>query len=376
MFKVIGKAKDLKSNTDIVYCQVSPEKYLKIVGDDFQNFELQRKKENHKGYGRLKQDIIDGALLPSITLAVKHELVEDIVKNIENIDKLEKSLSAEDGIVDILDGLQRTYILKELKDNHVEFKEGQSLLLEYWLESDLKNIVYRMIVLNSGQKAMSMRHQIDLLFATTKQTIQENVEGIELFTERHGARRTAANKYPLNNIAAAYYAFLKASPEQDSENIVNDQIKNNEIFESSKEKINEDFETFIEILQKFKIIDGLAWQLYQDEPNIDDGHMWLGSDNVIVSFFAATGLLVKNSMRDKVFSTLDKMIDSLHLLIEQGAPFDYFNLETYENLLKGINSKKLNIGSARRKYIFLMFKEYLKSDGDFDFKACWDMAAI
>ena len=104
--------------------------------------------------------------------------------------------------------------------------------------------------------------------------------------------------------------------------------------------------------------------------------MWLGSDNVIVSFFAATGLLVKNNMQDKVFSTLDKMINSLHNLIEQGAPYDYFNLDTYENLLKGINSKKLNIGSARRKYIFLMFKEYLKSDGDFDFKACWDMAAI
>lgn len=55
MFKILGKAKDLKSNTDVVYCQVSPEKYLKIVGDDFQDFELQRKKENHKGYDRLKK---------------------------------------------------------------------------------------------------------------------------------------------------------------------------------------------------------------------------------------------------------------------------------------------------------------------------------
>lgn len=115
-----------------------------------------------------------------------------------------------------------------------------------------------MIVLNSGQKAMSMRHQIDLLFATTKQTIQENVRGIELFTEREGIRRTSANKYPLNNIAAAYYSFFERFSEQDSENIVNDQIRNNEIFESSKEKINEDFETFIEILKKFKVIDDLA----------------------------------------------------------------------------------------------------------------------
>lgn len=85
MFKVIGKAKDLKSKTDIVYCQVSPDKYLKIIGDNFEDFELQRKKENHKGYGRLKQDIKEGALLPSITLAVKHELVPSIVENIDDI---------------------------------------------------------------------------------------------------------------------------------------------------------------------------------------------------------------------------------------------------------------------------------------------------
>lgn len=376
MFKVLGRAKDMKSDTDVVYCQVSPEKYLKIVGDDFQDFELQRKKENHKSYDRLKKDIEEGALLPSITLAVKHDLVADIVRDIDNTQKLESSLSAENSVVDILDGLQRTYILKELKENGVVFKEGQTLLLEYWLESDLKNIVYRMIVLNSGQKAMSMRHQIDLLFATTKQTIQENVKGIELFTEREGTRRTSANKYPLNNIAAAYYSFLKGSPEQDSENIVNDQIRNNEIFESSKEKINEDFDTFLDILKKFKVIDGLVWQLYQDEPNIKDGHIWLGSDNVIVSFFAATGILIKNNMKEKVFATLDRMIESLHDLIEQGAPNDYFDLTTYENLLKGINAKKFNIGSARRKYIFLMFKEYLRSEGDFDFKTCWDMAAI
>jgi len=377
MFKVIGKAKDLKSDTDVVYCQVSPEKYLKIIGNDFEDFELQRKKENHKGYGRLKQDIKDGALLPSITLAVKHDLVASIISDIEDQDKLEQSLSSENGIVDILDGLQRTYILKELKDEGFEFRDKQTLLLEYWLESDLKNIVYRMIVLNSGQKAMSMRHQIDLLFATTKQTIQEKVNGIELFTERDGARRTSPNKYPLSNIAAAYYAFLKGSPEQDSENIVNDQIQNNEIFESNKEKINEDFETFIEALNKFKEIDRLAWKLYQDNPGlIEDGHTWFGSDNVIVSFFAAIGILVKNNMRDKVFNTLDKMINSLDEYIKYQTMVDYFELQSYENLIKGINSKKFNIGSARRKYIFQMFKEYLRSEGDFNFKTCWGMAAI
>lgn len=48
MFEVLGTARDLKSGANIVYCQTTPEKYLEIIGNGFQDFELQRKKENHK----------------------------------------------------------------------------------------------------------------------------------------------------------------------------------------------------------------------------------------------------------------------------------------------------------------------------------------
>lgn len=376
MFRILGQAKDLKSGAQIIYCQTTPNKYLEIIGHNFEDFELQRKRENHKGYARLKNDIIDGALLPSITLSVKHEHVNFLLNNLHNPDEIHKILSSQIGIVDILDGLQRTIILKEIANEGLKFKDEQTLLLEYWLEPDLKNIVYRMIVLNSGQKAMSMRHQIDLLFATTRKTIEEKVPGIELYTERESRRRVSANKYPLNNIASAYYAFLKATPEQDSENIVNDQIKNNEIFESTKEKINEDFDNFLEILNKFKIIDELAWDLYKNDTEIEEGSTWLGSENVILSFFAAAGVFVKNGKKEKIDNSLNVIIEQLHNYIELGAPYDYFSLESYDALIKGINSKKFNIGSKRRKYIFTMFKEFFRSEGEFDFSASWDAAAI
>jgi len=232
-----------------------------------------------------------------------------------------------------------------------------------------------MIVLNSGQKAMSMRHQIDLLFATTRKTIEEQVSDIELFTERDNKKRTSSSKYPLNNIAAAYNAFLKSTPEQDGENIVNDNIKNTEIFESSKEQINSDFDKFIKIFKEFKEIDELAWDLYQNLsiPEITDGHFWLGSENVLLGFFAAAGILNSHNMDDKLYKSLEKIKSDLK---RPDINFDYFSIIKYQEIAKNINAKKVNIGSARRKYIFLMFKEYFRSEGDFDFSACWDMAVI
>lgn len=389
MFKVLGHAEDLKTNAKVIYCQTTPQKYLEIIGSNFKDFELQRKKENHKAYSRLKTDIIEGTLLPSITLAVKHEHVEDIIQKLHDNDALVEKLSSTEGIVDILDGLQRTYILSELKENGITFKEGQTLLLEYWLESDLQNIIYRMIVLNSGQKAMSMRHQIDLLFATTRKTIENKVPGVELFTEKEGKKRTTPNKYPLNNIAGAYYAFLKGTPEQDSENIVNDQISN-EISESSKEKLNSDFEMFLSIFKKFNEIDKLSWNLYQrvDEEIIRqessdietllprDGAVWFGSDNVLLGFFAAAGQLIENGMNEKLFRALDKMISDLQNINSTSAIEDYFDIHKYELLLKKINAKKVNIGSERRKYILLMFKDHLKNEADFKCSVSWNMASF
>ena len=387
MFKVLGHAEDLKTNAKVIYCQTTPQKYLEIVGSNFKDFELQRKKENHKAYSRLKKDITDGTLLPSITLAVKHEYVQDILEQLENDAVLTEKLSSTKGIVDILDGLQRTYILTELQENSTPFKEGQTLLLEYWLESDLQNIIYRMIVLNSGQKAMSMRHQIDLLFATTRRTIEEKIDGVELFTEREGKKRTSPNKYPLSHIAGAYYAYLKGTPEQDNENIVNDQISN-EISESTKEKLNEDFEMFLKIFNSFNKIDQLAWDLYQriDQKKLVDadeyaelpseGYSWFGSDNVLLSFFAAAGLLIKNGMNEKLFHALEKMKDDLQEINSKSLVEDYFDISKYETLIKRINAKKVNIGSERRKYIFSMFKDHLKNEADFKCSTSWDMALL
>lgn len=154
--EVIGLARDLRTGTPVAYAQMSIDDYLMVVGDEFENFTIQRRRESHKAYQRLKLDIKAGALLPSITLAVKPDKVSEIVPLFEIAEKggdkqaLAKALSTA-GQVDILDGLQRTYIINDLKADGVEFVEGQKILTEFWLESDINRLIYRIIVLNAGQ---------------------------------------------------------------------------------------------------------------------------------------------------------------------------------------------------------------------------------
>ncbi|MFM6122087.1 MAG: hypothetical protein ACKPEO_23555, partial [Sphaerospermopsis kisseleviana] len=136
--KIIGKAKDLRTNTDILYAQLSIQDYLDLVGDNFDDYEPQRKREKYKAYERMKVDIMNGALLPSITLAVKPELVSDILPIVQKDDRqeLERALS-KPGQVNILDGLQRTFILKDIAKEDFDFNSEQKLLVEFWLEGKL-----------------------------------------------------------------------------------------------------------------------------------------------------------------------------------------------------------------------------------------------
>ena len=162
--KIIGYTRDCRTDTPVIYAEILLKDYLDFVGAEFDRFEIQRKRENPKKYTRLKDDIFKGALLPGITLAIAPSKVENFIPYYlsKQSDKLEEVLNESKDIY-ILDGLQRSYIIKDLKAEGATFNNEQKILLEIWLEKEIKHLIYRLIVLNSGQKQMSMRHQVELL---------------------------------------------------------------------------------------------------------------------------------------------------------------------------------------------------------------------
>lgn len=248
--KVIGLARDLRTSTPVVYAQLAVANYLEVVGDEFENFSIQRRRESHKAYQRLKLDIKAGALLPSITLAVKPDKVSGIKPLFEAAERDDTHLAALSdslgtaGNVDILDGLQRTYIMTDLKKEGHEFVIGQKVLVEFWLESDLKKLIYRIIVLNAGQKPMSIRHQLELLFMSLKTSVEQSIPGLEIYTERDNTRRNRPRKFPLSSIVSGYQAFITSSAELHKDNVIANQLIENSALDSSEEEISNQFSHF------------------------------------------------------------------------------------------------------------------------------------
>ena len=398
---VVGIAHDIRTTTPVVYAQMSVEDYLAVIGSEFEDFSIQRRRETHKGYQRLKSDIKAGALLPSITLAIKPENVASIlpILNKANLDgdylALSERLSTP-GQVDILDGLQRTYILSDLKnkDEH-KFVDGQTLLVEFWLEKDLNNLIYRIIVLNAGQKPMSIRHQIELLFMSLKTSIEQRIPPLELYTERENKKRNKARKFSLGVVSSAYQAFLTRSAELHKDNVIANQLMEASALDASEEQLSQQFDDFSRYLGLYADLDDEITRIYKSsrvaledvptEEETAEGSRkprpiasgayanWLATENVMLGFFAAVSLFsASQSKANRIDAALRALIDKARSSEEGDDPL---GLSVFEPLRAGNNPRKVNVGLATRRLIQNGFREYFRESGETPLAECWPIAA-
>lgn len=375
--KILGKTQDLKTSTYVIYAQIKIEDYLKLVGENFAEFSIQRKRVKHSAYDRLRSDIISGTVLPAITLSIKPQYVEDIRQAIEKSDDKElEHLLKKENSVDILDGLQRTYILKDLQDQNTQFKENQLLLLEFWVEKDIKHLIYRLIVLNAGQKNMSMKHQIELLFFHIKEKLVEDIDGIEIYMERDGRTQKSAKKYQFNLLAQAYQCFLTQSHEIDKDNLIAKEMLKENVLDSSEADLGESFELFKKYLKIYSEIDCEVYRIYENKDSVYKN--WVRDENVIQSFFSALSRFGTNTDRkeriNKALSVLLEDLKSIEVLKDDQTE-NVLNLDKYFEIKKGVNPKKSNIGYESRRLSGISFREYFRDEGEVKLSDLWDSEA-
>ncbi|WP_323157656.1 MULTISPECIES: hypothetical protein [Pseudomonas] len=369
---VLGTAVDLRTQTPVVYVQCGVTDYLELVGDDFSKFSIQRRKEKFAAYTRLRADIITGTLLPTITLAVPIETSINVKKAVE----LKDSLAIKDAILqarplNILDGLQRTFILKEILTSGHVFPEEQKIHLEIRVEPDLDHLIYRIIVLNAGQKAMSMRHQIEILSLTLKNALTAAIPRLELVPEVDGGRRTRARRFLLDKVAGGYHAYLIKSPEVDKQNVVAQRLSEETVLQQEVEQFGLQFNEFVEFFQLYCELDD-ALEPFQTAGETPSGTNWLGNENTINGFFAAVADFGSTTdrqtrIRNAVLAQIER--------VKMDRNEDSLGLENFQKIVTGFPSRKTNIGYATRKLIFVCFKEFFRDEGATPLKDIWEREA-
>jgi hypothetical protein len=370
---ILGYTKDCRTETNVVYAEIKISDYLGLVGKDFDRFEIQRKRQDPKKYSRLKEDIKKGALLPAITLAINPSKVTPFLDNVAN----EKSKELTTDLINsndlyILDGLQRSYIIKDLVDEGIVFNEEQKLLVEIWFESKIEHLIYRLIVLNSGQKPMSMRHQVELLFTTLKTEIEEEIPNLNIYLEKDGQIRSRAMKFSFDKIVNAYYSFLTKSPEISRDNLIVKKLNEDDILSSNEKELNDNYKSFIGYLKKYCVLDVNLYEIHSSKGDSPSGYKnWLADENTLKGFFSIVGRYSNDEKRsERVNKAFDKLIE-----ISSDKITDPLHLDVFYNLKTGIDSKKYNVGNETRRFIMDGFREFFIDEGETSFDECWKNAA-
>lgn len=107
---------------------------------------IERQGQNPKFYSRLESDILNGCILPPVTIAFVGLHIDNISLG-DLSDKINKNIS--DAF--IIDGLQRLRSLERVSDiKDADFDLSRPIFVNILLCDSIDNLLYRMITLNIG----------------------------------------------------------------------------------------------------------------------------------------------------------------------------------------------------------------------------------
>lgn len=372
--KLINRIYDNRIKALNCLIEIDLEEYYNLSSDILRHNQFQRRrvKSSSTVYSLLKKDILGGCVIPPIVLA--HSKIEDI-KNLSNkkdeeiVTVLEKNI---DKLV-ILDGLQRTYTIKDLYEELLEKNDKASLLkiknqklrIEIYLGIDKIGILYRMLTLNTGQTPMSIRHQIEILYSDY---IAYPIDGITFITETDEKPIKNINEYNFKDIVEGFNSYLdrdyltidrfdilhniksleKLSKENQSADLFNDYVKT---YHQLSLYIND------KLLDWKYDIDADRENSINNQPFIKSIDKLFSKSQVMTGFGSAIGKLIDLKLLSSIIDVSDLIKD---IVIEDS---DIFMDKLIYNL-DIIRKDAKKIGNDQRMYFHFIFREIFDRKGD------------
>lgn len=361
------------------YCATATCSYgtfMDVTQGAEQNLAIQRGIiKNAKAYATLRSDLKRGCVLPPIVLAIKCDFrrsLDEVFSGGDFISLSDDLESIQSDDVYVIDGLQRMNAIRRTSEeldaeSRLTFL-SRPLRVELWLNISFGAIAYRMLLLNAGQRPMSVKHQVEVLSSKLMDDLG-GIEGLDLFRAVDTRRRTQPGQFPLAKIALGFQAWLQGQPNLDLRNSVMEELL---------------ADSAVEILGKTvpsggnspDSVDGfnrfVRWIVSLDLALGVENISFLGNETVILGIAAAVGAMERNSLlAPRVWPALD------HLLANatEGDAASVLALNVFEKLRQGIDSSKINVGLATREMVFNAFKEFIRSAGETTMDTCWQTGA-
>ncbi|WP_407315992.1 hypothetical protein [Pseudomonas sp. nanlin1] len=211
------KLKDGRSECWSIMVTVNSRSYLDLVeasydkdgGLDGQRPAI-KSKSGLKIRNRLVRDISQGAVIPPVVIGVVCSPEDyDFLSVLDDSDTLISTIKDKSLDVSIIDGMQRTTALKEAK------VDDALVRVEIWLSHKVDSLIYRMLVLNTGQVPWDLKRQLDVLYKPLLKKVGEQIADIRVIANGDTSRRSQAGTYKSSRVVELFLAFTSRSIDVD-----------------------------------------------------------------------------------------------------------------------------------------------------------------
>lgn len=385
--KVISRLTDRRINAQSILVEMTVNEYMELVDGAESNLDIQRQViKGFKPYDRLREDLKRGCIIPPLVLGLKmNEMLSEAGTDAvfaEQFIQLIGDIDSEN--VFIIDGLQRTNAIKQVRDNlqDDELASFGNLILrvEIWPDISLAALTYRMILLNAGQKPMSLKHQLEVVSRPLCISLESTYgDRIKIIRQKDATRRSRYGHYSFAVIAQSFQAFVQKSPNIDVRNEVIAELNQIDVLanygdsleqSNTKKDLTTQYIDYIGFLLKFDkalCIRYAEKKIAEDGSEVPSGVSILARDSFHLGIAAAYGWCLEYKPT-ALETAKEKLIELL-----SSSKEDPLEIVRHDKIQSGF-SRKDNIGEQTRKLVFDGFKEYFRSEGLTDFSTCWIQA--
>ncbi|MEE1560785.1 MAG: hypothetical protein UF208_06095 [Coprococcus comes] len=377
--------------------KIKIDDYLKLVENAYKNRggisgqrEALKQKTAISIRNRMIADIKEGTILPPIVVGIVIDEVK--YKKLEskeiNFEELEIEKNAE--LLSIIDGMQRTTALMKACSENDSVGERE-LRVEYWISDNNNSLLYRMLVLNTGQVPWNVRRQIEVIFSGIIKEIKNKVDCIAVLQIEDSARRKKGGQYQASELVELFLAFGARTWKVNTKEKLTDEFTRHDFLQSSGEI--DLIDMFCEILKCMAEIDILLDEKYKiseakEEVEIEinqndkfkNGKDLFASQPARIGFVAAAGEKIigrpgEERSAEKIKCAKNDFLQTFETIkesIEEKKAEELIEYIDFSTLNQKMERRTTKVGDYERELFYEAFKVAVDEKGKMDnLGICW-----
>lgn len=388
---LIHTLRDRRVECDSTLISLNIETYLELVmaayadkgGIEFQRPAL-KSKTAKTIRNRLVEDISQGAVIPPIVLGVlcEKDMQDQITAARTSDDVLKVLQRIPSDSISIIDGMQRTTALSEASSINPDILK-QEVRIEVWSTQKIGSLIYRMLILNTGQVPWEIARQLETVYSQLVRVVKDRAPAdVEIFSKDDGKRRRSAGKYQASTIVRLFLAFSSRRAEFDLKDRVAEDFARLDAIESSAH------EEFVDYFNRtFGLLVKLDFAFARNDEGtvgaavrVTSGKEFFTNEPALTGFFVAVALHLFDAPGFKIdwLPTEEKMTeveDAVNGLTKRLKAMPEEDLSSFlelETLNDRLNQRSGQVGRFEKELFVRAFSTMISRGDDLnDMRPCW-----